>query len=194
LLVIAGLGNPGSRYARTRHNAGFMLADEVARRAGADGWKSWRGIGQCACGEYAGKKFWLVKPETFMNESGLMVRSFADYHGAGRGDVLVCYDELSLELGRIRIRQSGSSGGHNGVKSVIAHLGGMDFPRLRMGIGPRPPWMDSAAFVLERFSESEKEPLSQMIDEAASAALEIAENGVAAAMNKYNRAPDGGEK
>ncbi|MFA5161935.1 MAG: aminoacyl-tRNA hydrolase [Elusimicrobiales bacterium] len=192
-LVIAGLGNPGPRYARTRHNAGFMLADEVARRAGAEGWQSWRGMGQCARGEHAGRKFWLVKPQTFMNDSGVMVRAFADYHGAARGDVLVCCDDIALELGRIRIRGGGSSGGHNGVKSVIAHLGGMDFPRLRMGIGPRPAWMEGAAFVLERFSETEREPLSQMLDEAAKAALEIVENGVEAAMNRHNRAPDGGK-
>ena len=186
LRLIAGLGNPGPRYSETRHNAGFMLADSLAKQLDAGPWKSWKGLGDCARACTPAGDLWLIKPLTFMNDSGRMVRAFADYHGVQPAQALVCFDDISLELGRLRIRLSGSGGGHNGMKSVIENMTTKDIARLRLGIGPQTPGMPSEIYVMQGFSKQERPVLESMLASARAAALLAAEKGVETAMNKYN--------
>lgn len=192
--IIAGLGNPGPRYADTRHNAGFMLADAVAEQCGAGPWKAWRGLGDYTRISHAGRECWLVKPMTFMNDSGRMVRAFSDYYGIKPAEIMVCYDDLSLDLGALRIRQSGSGGGHQGMENVVAAMGTAAIPRLRLGIGPQPVItrgggavrMRSEDFVLAPFPKAARPELETMISNARGAAALAVGEGVAAAMNRYN--------
>lgn len=186
LKLVAGLGNPGPRYSNNRHNAGFMLADSLAAKLDAGPWKSWKSLGESTKASTPAGDIWLVKPLTFMNDSGRMVRAFADYHGVAPAQTLVCFDDISLELGRLRIRLSGSGGGHNGMKSVIENMATKDVPRLRMGIGPQPPGMPSEVYVLQNFSSGERETLQSMLGTALDAVLLAAEKGVETAMNRYN--------
>lgn len=184
--VIVGLGNPGSRYAGTRHNAGFMLVDKMAGTLGAGPWKAWENSGQYARAELAGREICLFKPLTYMNNSGEAVGSYVRFKKIPPRNVLVCFDDLSLPCGKIRIRKTGSAGGQNGMKSIIAHLGTQDIARLRMGIGPQPSFMDAADFVLSTFRPDEK-PLFETGLAAAHDALGLLlEKGLDAAMNKFN--------
>ena len=136
--LIAGLGNIGPKYTFTRHNAGFMLVDSIAINAGLDFKENSRL--KCLMTKFNsnGEEYMLIKPTTFMNLSGEAVRAVSDYYKIGVNDILVVFDDLSLELGKIRFRQNGSDGGHNGIKSVIQHMGTKDIARLKIGIGPQP--------------------------------------------------------
>lgn len=181
--LVVGLGNPGPEYERTRHNVGFRLADRLV--GGADSvWKDFKGLGVVA---KAGE-LWVAKPMTYMNLSGQFVRQFADYHKMAAAEVLPVYDEISLPLGKIRLRLKGSAGGQNGMKSVIQHFGTEEVPRLRIGIGPQPEKMDSAAFVLGRFSKTEESELDAVLDRAVEAVGVAVETGVEMAMNRFNPA------
>ena len=185
LRLVIGLGNPGARYARTRHNAGFLAVDAIAEGAS---WKnSPGGLGEIAL---MGSLI-LAKPMTYMNESGRFVSEISRFYKITPSEILVCFDDLDLALGRIRIRPQGSSGGQNGMRSIIDHLGTMEIPRLRLGIGPKPPGFDSASFVLSTFKENEQKAVEQMVFLAKEAALYAAgKGGIAAAMSRYNVSPE----
>lgn len=187
--LVVGLGNPGDRYAQTRHNVGFMLVDRLAQKLGA-GWARWRS----ALGEYAeasreSRKLILARPLTYMNESGRLVGDLARYSNIVPADVLVCYDDFALPLGRLRLRLKGSAGGHNGMQSIIDHLGTPEVPRLRVGIGPLPQGAASPDFVLSRFKPADRAALDAALDVAAEAVLDAADRGVEPAMNRYNPEP-----
>ena len=185
--AIVGLGNPGSQYQGTRHNVGFAVADEIARRerlafesAPADALiAKWRPAGD------PGNVVLVVKPLTFMNNSGQAVGELARYFKIEPVDLLVVVDEVQLPLGRLRARARGSAGGHNGLKSVIAHLGD-EFARLRLGVGRGDDRRDLADHVLARFEKDEAAEAERMIARAADAAGTFITSGIAAVMNEYN--------
>lgn len=183
LRLVVGLGNPGERYARTRHNIGFRLVEHLA---GADAfWKDFKGLGRTARWE----ELILAEPMTYMNESGRFVQSLAAFHKIAPAEILVCFDDITLPLGRLRVRPSGSSGGQKGMLSIIQTLGTDAIPRLRLGIGPQPAGWDSADFVLARFSCAEEAAMPDVLARGAEAVRMISSDGVAAAMNRFNPAP-----
>ena len=162
--LIVGLGNPGRDYEHTRHNIGFETLDLLAEKQKA-GWRKWSGCASVASpGEW--QPLLLAKPQQCMNNSGEAVRRLMDYYHIGSRDILVVLDDFSLPLGTIRLRLSGSSGGHNGLASIIEHIHASDFPRLRLGIGPVPPGSDPADFVLSRFTRAEDAAVAEMTAEA----------------------------
>ena len=184
--LIVGLGNPGSRYEWTRHNCGFLVVDELARRAGRD-IKIREAQAITGKVEIGGVSALLVKPQTFMNLSGVSVATLVSkYEVASSQDILVISDELALPIGQIRLRRSGTAGGHNGLRSVIGSLGTEDFPRLRIGIAPDHQISDGAAFVLAEFTRREQEALSEVIARAADAVEVLLKEGIDRAMSKYN--------
>lgn len=183
LKLVVGLGNPGPEYERTRHNVGFRLADKLVGGAGSfSEAKSFKGLG------VALKRgdLWVAKPMTYMNLSGEFVKQFAAYHNIVPAEVLVVYDEIALPLGKIRLRAKGSAGGQKGMLSIIQHLGTDEVPRLRIGIGPQPERMDSADYVLGRFSKSQEQDLDAVLALAAEAVDDVSSHDVGHAMNKYN--------
>ncbi len=184
--LIVGLGNPGREYARTRHNVGFRAVDLLAEQAGVkiDRLK-FRALTHSA--ELAGQKLLLLKPETYMNSSGEAVQLAAMFYKLPISRVLVLSDDISLPVGKIRVRAEGSAGGHNGLKSIIAQLGSQDFPRIRVGVGAKPhPDYDLADWVLSNFSQEEETALAPAIEHAAAAALELIKNGPAMAASRFN--------
>ena len=183
--LIAGLGNIGPKYTFTRHNAGFMLVDSIAVNAGLELKENSRLKCFIAKFNSNGEDFLLIKPTTFMNLSGEAVRAVADYYKIGVNDILVVFDDLSLELGKIRFRPNGSDGGHNGIKSVIQHMGTKDIARLKIGIGPQPS-IPSEVFVLQNFSKEELEKLKETLSIAKEAIACYFTDGIQAAQNKYN--------
>jgi PTH1 family peptidyl-tRNA hydrolase len=184
--LFIGLGNPGPRYEATRHNCGFFVVDELARRAGVN-----VKIRECqsltARVRIFEQQVLLVKPQTFMNLSGAAVEQLVNKYAIERPErILVISDDLALPLGRIRVRRGGSAGGHNGLKSIIASLGTQDFPRLRLGIAPDHPISDTADFVLAGFARSERETVREMVARAADAAEVLCHDGIEKAMSQYN--------
>lgn len=184
--LICGLGNPGPEYEWTRHNCGFLVIDELARRAGIT-------VKKRECQSLTGRtriegvEVLLVKPRTFMNESGIAVSALTTgYEISSSADLAVIADELALAFGRIRWRRNGSAGGHKGLKSIIARLGTQDFPRLRLGIGPDHPISDAAAFVLSEFPRRERDALTEVVARAADAVEVFLKDGIDQAMSKYN--------
>ena len=194
--LIVGLGNPGARYAGTRHNAGWRVAEVLASRAGAGPWRI-RFDAALVDARSGDQKVVLARPLTFMNESGRAVRALVDFWKVEPGDLLVVSDDLALEVGRIRLRPEGSAGGHNGLASIIAHLGHEQFARLRVGIGPArqggavarpaPPPEEHAAFVLSDFAEGERPVTDEAVRRAADAAECWMTQGLQEAMNRFNR-------
>ena len=182
LKLVVGLGNPGPEYEETRHNVGFRLADRLVGEAEA--FSNFKGLGVAA----KNGDLWVIKPMTYMNESGQFVRAFADFHKIVPAEILPVYDELALPLGKLRLRLKGSSGGQKGMLSIIRHLGTEEIPRLRIGIGPQPERMDASAFVLGRFNKSEEKELDAVLDRAVQAVGVAVKNGVDMAMNRYNPA------
>ena len=184
--LIVGLGNPGKQYERTRHNAGFRAIDELAKELGCkiDKMKFQGLYGQC---NYGGQKVFLLKPQTYMNLSGRSVLQLSAYYNIPPQRIIVMFDDISLEPGRLRIRADGSAGGHNGIKSIIQELGSQDFPRVKIGVGAKPhPEQDLADWVLSTFSASEEKALSASLPQAGSAALCVMEKGVPEAANRFN--------
>ena len=184
--LIVGLGNPGKEYARTRHNAGFRAIDIIASKLGCKIDKAkFQGLyGQV---NYAGKKLLLLKPQTYMNLSGRSVLQLSAYFHVPPQRIIVLFDDISLEPGRLRIRADGSAGGHNGIKSIISEIGSQDFPRVKIGVGAKAhPEQDLAEWVLSVFSESEEVALVSALERAAEAALCIIDHGVPEAANRYN--------
>lgn len=187
MFIIAGLGNPGREYINTRHNIGFETIDAIAAKYNIDvSEKKHKGL--IGKGVIEGNKVILVKPQTFMNLSGECLREVCDYYKVDpESEVIVIYDDITLDVGGIRVRKKGSAGGHNGMKSIIAHLGTEGFMRIRVGIGEKPARMDLADWVLGHFPESDKENLRSGINDAAEALLLLMRDEVDEAMNRYNR-------
>lgn len=183
--IIVGLGNPTAQYVGTRHNVGFAVIDRIAEEYNISmDIKKHKAV--CGKGVMEGQKVILVKPQTFMNLSGEAVREVFDYYKAEISDVLVIYDDICLDVGKLRIRAKGSSGGHNGMKNIIAHLGSQDFARIRVGIGDKPKNMDLVDYVLGHFYGEEKEAVSKGIDLAVKAVAAVLTEGTDSAMNRYN--------
>ena len=184
--LIVGLGNPGKQYERTRHNAGFRAIDELAKSLGC---KIDKGKFQGLYGQanYNGKKLFLLKPQTYMNLSGKSVLQLSAYYSIPPQRIIVMFDDISLEPGRLRIRADGSADGHNGIKSIIQELGSQDFPRVKIGVGAKPhPEQDLADWVLSTFSAKEDKDLSTALPYAADAALCVIDKGVPEAANRFN--------
>ena len=184
--LIVGLGNPGSEYANTRHNAGFMavdaLADELGVRINKVKFKA-----LCAAASYRGQKLLLMKPETFMNASGMAVEQAVQYYKLPPERVLVLFDDISLAPGRIRVRPSGSAGGHNGIKSIISVLHSDEFPRVKIGVGEKPsPEYDLADWVLGQIPKAQQALIDTALQHAAEAALCIVESGCQRAAAEFN--------
>jgi PTH1 family peptidyl-tRNA hydrolase len=191
--LIVGLGNPGSKYEWTRHNCGFMVIDELARRAGKEV-KAPECQALTARATIGGEQIMLVKPQTFMNLSGVAVAALIKkYEVLERSSILVISDELALPFGKIRIRARGSAGGQKGLKSIIEKLGGQDFPRLRLGIAPDHPVNDASDFVLSEFPKKDRDELARIVALAADAVEALLTTGVANAMSKYNSSLLGGD-
>ncbi len=182
--LIVGLGNPGRRYARTRHNVGFMIVDELARRLGCRGWRDERLASLCEA-PCKPDPVLLIKPQTFMNLSGHAVVAYASRAKAVPESILVVGDDLDLPFGRLRLRPGGSAGGHNGLRSIAAELQSDTFARLRVGIG-RPAGGDPIDYVLAQFSEEESTDLPTIVDAACEMATGALETGLLAAMNRFN--------
>jgi peptidyl-tRNA hydrolase, PTH1 family len=193
--MFVGLGNPGSRYERTRHNVGFMVIDELARRFDIDVSRSEKEA-LTGKGLVGGHSVMLVKPQTFMNLSGRAVSRLFHYYMSELDDLVVIYDEIDLELGRLRIRRAGSPGSHNGMKSIVRDLATNEFPRLRFGIKGETysKTRDLAGYVLERFMAEEVPYVSDVVDRAADALVVLACDGIDRAMNEFNREPADMEK
>ena len=184
--LIVGLGNPGKEYERTRHNAGFRAVDLLASKLGCKIDKSkFQGLyGQVT---YGGKKLMLLKPLTYMNLSGRSVLQLSAYFNIPPQRIIVLFDDISLEPGRLRIRADGSAGGHNGIKSIIQEVGSQAFPRVKIGVGAKPnPEYDLADWVLSTFSAKEEKALTVALENAADAALAIIDHGVPEAANRFN--------
>jgi PTH1 family peptidyl-tRNA hydrolase len=188
ILLVAGLGNPGREYARTRHNAGFAVIDALAARHDLAWRKSLRFAAKTARWDRTpGPACLLAKPTTYMNDSGRAMRALADFHRVPPAEIIVVYDDLTIELGRVKITQSGSAGGHNGVASLLEHLGG-DFIRYRIGIGPKhPPEMDLKDFVLGKFTPEEQIIFNHHLTTYTDGLGLLIDRGPARAMNQLNR-------
>jgi peptidyl-tRNA hydrolase, PTH1 family len=183
--LIAGLGNPGPEYAVTRHNAGFLCADEVADRMSAS-FRRDRARALVATGQLAGVPVTLAKPMTFMNVSGGPVAALRAFYKLPPARVLVLHDELDLPFGTVRIKLGGGDNGHNGLRSVTTALGTRDYHRIRIGVGRPPGRMDPADYVLRNFSAAERADLGEILARAADAAEALITSGLAAAQNKFH--------
>ena len=184
--LIVGLGNPGKEYERTRHNAGFRALDVLADKLGC---KIDKGKFQGIYGQanYGGKKLMLLKPLTYMNLSGRSVLQLSAYFNIPPQRIIVMFDDISLEPGRLRVRADGSAGGHNGIKSIIQEVGSQEFPRVKIGVGAKPhPDFDLADWVLSAFSSLEEKALAVSLENSAKAALCIIDQGVPEAANRFN--------
>ncbi|MBQ3558644.1 MAG: aminoacyl-tRNA hydrolase [Agathobacter sp.] len=186
MFVIVGLGNPGKKYDNTRHNAGFISIDALADKYGISiSEKKHKAL--CGSGVIEGNKVLLVKPQTFMNLSGESVRSVMDFYKIDpEEDMLVIYDDISLAPGNIRIRKKGSAGGHNGIKSIIAHAGTQNFMRIKVGVGEKPSGWDLADYVLGHFSEEDNAKLKEIMPDVMQAATLMVQGDVDKAMNDFN--------
>jgi len=187
--LVVGLGNPGPKYEGTRHNVGFAAVDLLAKRHGVQWESAPRGI-EALVGRWRAEDVVLAKPLTFMNLSGTAVVALLQFYKIDPADLLVVFDEVQLETGRIRVRPEGSAGGHNGLKSVIASLGTNAVPRMRIGVGRGDARRDLADHVLARFDADERDVIATAIEEAADAAESFVVNGLDATMNRFNRRPD----
>ena len=184
--IIAGLGNPGMTYANTRHNAGFMALDQLAKAGGIEV-KTMRFKSDCGDGNVGGERCLLMKPTTFMNLSGEAISQAAAFYKIPPERIVIMYDDISLPIGKLRIRRKGSAGGHNGMKSIIALLGTDEFPRVRIGVGAKPnPAYDLADWVLSKFTEDDMKSLTPALENAARAAELIVQGKIDEAMNKFS--------
>ena len=183
--IVVGLGNPGNQYKDTRHNIGFLVVDELARRWNTPSWK--RRYDAEVSEHRALGPVLLVKPQTFMNLSGNSVREAAKFYKTPSTDIIVIHDDLDLPAGRLRIRERGGSGGHRGIESMLTQLGADDFVRVRFGVGRPPEGWESADYVLGRFAPDEQALIKEAVDKAADAVEVILKEGTAPAMNRFNR-------
>jgi PTH1 family peptidyl-tRNA hydrolase len=183
--MIVGLGNPGQEYSNTRHNVGFMVMDELAARWQVSAWKK---RNEALVGEYRGKEqILMVKPQTYMNLSGMAVGELARWYKIPEENIVVIFDDMDLPVGRLRLRMKGSSGGHRGLESVLMHLGKEGFPRVRIGIGRPPEGRQVVDYVLSRFNAEEVPLLWEALKKAADAVECMMEHGINKAMNQFNK-------
>ena len=188
MYIIAGLGNPGSTYEHTRHNIGFLTLDALSEKIGCR-FSSSKWNSDTAKTLYCGEQVVLVKPTTFMNLSGQCLAAVAKYYKVPMDHIVIVHDDLDLELGRIKICQNRGHGGHNGLKSIISHLGGKDFIRVKMGIGRNPHKIPVEKYVLSKFSKSDLDIVENQVKLAVESVELILENGVADAMQTIHSRP-----
>ena len=186
MYLIAGLGNPGREYENTRHNAGFASIDRLAEKNHISiDMKKFQAL--CGTGYIGGQKVLLLKPQTYMNLSGESLRAACDFFKIDpEQELIVIYDDISLDPGQLRIRKQGSAGGHNGIKSIISHLGTQVFLRVKVGVGEKPQGWDLADYVLGHFSKEEQQVMQESFDRAADAAAALLSEEVQQVMNEYN--------
>ncbi len=187
--LIAGLGNPGKEYAETRHNIGFMAVDEIASRLGIE-FSRMQSKAMVTDGRYKGHKVILVKPRTFMNNSGQAVSALVRFYKIPLDNLLVVYDDVDLDFEVLRMRPNGTSSGQKGMQSIIQQLGTEEFPRLRVGIGRPAGKMPTPAYVLQKFGNQEQDILPFVLRKAADAALTFIDEGIITAMNNFNQKPE----
>jgi PTH1 family peptidyl-tRNA hydrolase len=186
MYIIIGLGNPGREYQATRHNIGFDVITRLSDDYGIPlDFKKHKAI--CGKGMIEGEKVILAQPQTYMNLSGESVRELMDFYKVSNNEIIIIYDDISLEVGQLRLRGKGSAGGHNGIKSIIQHLGTDEFPRIKFGVGDKPKGWDLADYVLGRFPEDEQSIVRDTIKKSSEAVKVILKDGMEAAMNVYNR-------
>lgn len=184
--LIVGLGNPGAEYAKTRHNAGFMVAERLVGRWRTDWAYEKKFNAQLARAEHAGRRVWLCEPQTYMNSSGEAVAAVAGFYQVPLGHLLVIVDDADLPLGELRLRPGGSGGGHHGLESVEQHLGSRDYARLRIGIGRQDGARKIEGYVLSRFHSTETELADKVMTAAADQAAAWLESGIQKAMSQFN--------
>ncbi len=184
--LVVGLGNPGSQYAHTRHNAGFLAIDHIAEKLGCN-IKHLKHLSLIQKTIISQTGVLLMKPQTYMNNSGEAVRDAANFYKIPAENVIVIYDDTSIGVGALRIRKNGSAGGHNGIKSIISHLGTQDFPRIKLGIGNKPDGYDLADYVLGKFTDDDIKRVSANFDNILSAIECIIEGNTDKAMNLFNK-------
>lgn len=186
MYIIIGLGNPTREYQATRHNIGFDVITRIADDNNiALDIKKHKAI--CGRGYIEGEKVVLAQPQTYMNLSGESVRELVDFYKAAADKVIIIYDDISLDAGQLRLREKGSAGGHNGIKSIISHLGTQEFLRIKVGVGDKPAGWDLADYVLSRFHDEEQPVIREAIKKSSEAVKTIIKNGMESAMNIYNR-------
>lgn len=184
--IIAGLGNPGPKYAKTRHNAGFMAVDLLAKKCGFE-FKKMKFHAFIADEVIGGKRCLVMKPQTMMNLSGDAVLDAAQYYNIPDDKIIIIYDDVSLDVGKIRVRRKGSAGGHNGIKSIISCLGSEDFPRVKIGVGKKPnPEYDMVDWVLGEIPKDKQKDFNDCLPNAVGAVEAIIADGIDKAMNDYN--------
>ncbi len=187
MYIIAGLGNPGAEYSNTRHNAGFMAIDAIAKKAGI-GVTEKKHRALIGKGIFAGEKVVLVKPQTYMNLSGESIRAVVDYYKIDcESELIVISDDIDLDVGNIRIRPKGSAGGHNGLKNIISQLGTQEFTRVRIGVGAKKEGRDLVSHVLGKIDKSDTESFEEAIENVAEAVETIMTDGCETAMNRFNK-------
>ena len=186
--IIVGLGNPGPRYADTRHNVGWRVLDLVSQQLQIP-LNERRPKAVLGSGYHCGRRVVLAKPRTFMNNSGEAIEYLLARFGGGGSNLLIIYDEMALIPGRIRLRAAGSDAGHNGIRSIIQAVGGTGFPRLRIGIGAPPASLIARQYVLEKFDDQESEAIDEAIQRAAAAVQCVLEDNIDVAMNRFNQDP-----
>ena len=185
MYLIAGLGNPSKNYEGTRHKIGFTMIDAIGEKFGIDvTTKKHKAL--VGRGIIDGMRVILAKPQTYMNLSGESIREIADFYKIEPENIIIIYDDISLDVGRLRIRKKGSAGGHNGIKNIIAHLGTQEFPRIKVGIGNKPEGWDLADYVLSKYSKAEQEALKEASDDVIGAVRLMIMDDIDAAMNRYN--------
>ena len=186
MYIIVGLGNPTDKYQATRHNVGWDVITRIADdyRISLDT-KKHKAI--CGKGYIEGEKVVIAKPITYMNLSGESVRELMDFYKVTPEEIIIIYDDISLDVGQLRIRKKGSAGGHNGIKSIISHLGTDEFPRIKVGVGDKPKDWDLADYVLSRFAKEEQPLIRDALKDSSDACKMIITSGIDAAMNQYNR-------
>jgi len=183
--LVVGLGNPGETYASTRHNAGFLVVDELARRTGSK-WKVHKSRSDVAEIRLADQRTVIAKPKSFMNESGGPVAGLRDYYKAEIENIIVIHDELDIDFGALRLKLGGGDNGHNGLKSIRQSIGSGEFLRVRFGIGRPPGRMDPAAFVLKPFASAERKELEFLVDRAADSVESLIGDGLESAQNTFH--------
>ena len=185
--IVAGLGNPGLEYEHTRHNAGFLAVEELAKQCGGVKLNQMKFQSKCCEAMLGEERCLMMQPTTYMNLSGDAIAAAANFYKIPPEQVLVIYDDISLPPGKLRLRRKGSAGGHNGIKSIIAQLGTEEFPRIRVGVGAKPnPRYDLADWVLSKFSEEDMTALQPALEHAADAAVKIVGGDMNTAMNLYS--------
>lgn len=182
--LLVGLGNPGDKYCFTRHNIGFMIADRLSSLNRINFSNKKKGL--CGTGQISGEDVILLKPQTFMNLSGESVQPVCSYYNISPENIIVLHDEIDLEFSRIKIKEGGGHGGHNGLRSIVTHIGSNNFTRIRIGVGRPTSGQDVSGYVLQPFSQEEQAELDDLVEKVTNAVDAILKGGTLKAMNKFN--------